>query len=684
MRPVSLLTPLLVQLYAAEKEILLDKTLAVLPHTALELGRWRAKLESSSVVQDPECETDVECGMQRPECKNAQCQDLREFNASVGECICESPKDCGREEMAPPKNTSLTGCAQICETNPECQAFEGYYHRSGSFVCKLLRTRQNQESGAPATLTGNGRRFASEYDVFCYNKPDRESLCGRHVGCLATPGHFCCPDRRGELLLCCSTPSVGLFGSFCTAILALLLACSVFFNCRTWGKPAIATPANDVPGSTDVSFPTPVRGHQISLLEYNDLQSSLGEASRYLIAFVNPGSGDQSGKRFERLFEALLAQNGKICKLPNDLGSGLKLAADLLREGRDVAILACGGDGTVTWVLSELNDRREALFKNIRLPPVGIVPLGTGNDLARSLGWGPALTDNFQLLSYVQRAMKAETVLLDKWRLTLRPSHLLPPSLRQRGTVEFIGYFTNYFSVGMDAHTAYEVGRVRSSGFGKCCFRMRCFPPCRFLHGGLLCYALNGPNCARCLCCRTRALNDDLEVRFDDDPGTVTFPSSIRQFTLTNLNSYGAGMLLYGSEAVRRQVSPNDGRLEVFTRQGPYGVIGMTLSKKVLKAPCGNVDIAFQPHRVEMRLKKGQHFQMDGEPWVLNAACTAVIERHTKVRMLCPSEDGPGAGVWSGCQKRHFWHSRRQGSAASSAGEQELCASLASRPSTQT
>ena len=30
--------------------------------------------------------------------------------------------------------------------------------------------------------------FASEYDVFCYNKPDRESLCGRHVGCLATPG----------------------------------------------------------------------------------------------------------------------------------------------------------------------------------------------------------------------------------------------------------------------------------------------------------------------------------------------------------------------------------------------------------------------------------------------------------------------------------------------------------------
>ena len=252
------------------------------------------------------------------------------------------------------------------------------------------------------------------------------------------------------------------------------------------------------------------------------------------------GSGDQSGKRFERLFEALLGQNGKICKLPFDLDSGLGLAGDLLRQHRDVAILACGGDGTVTWILSELNARRETAFKDIRLPPVGIIPLGTGNDLARSLGWGPALTDNFQLLSYVQRALRAETVLLDQWQLTLRPTHLLPPSLRQRGTVEFVGYFTNYFSVGMDAHTAYEVGRVRSSALGKCCFRTRCCPPCRFLHGGLLCYALNGPNCARCLCCRTRALNEDLEVKFDDDPGTITFPTSIRQFTLTNLNSYGA------------------------------------------------------------------------------------------------------------------------------------------------
>lgn len=56
---------------------------------------------------------------------------------------------------------------------------------------------------------------------------------------------------------------------------------------------------------------------------------------------------------------------------------------ELYKKVPNLRILAAGGDGTVGWILSTIDQLGLS-----PPPPVGILPIGTGNDLARTLNWG--------------------------------------------------------------------------------------------------------------------------------------------------------------------------------------------------------------------------------------------------------------------------------------------------------
>jgi diacylglycerol kinase (ATP) len=61
--------------------------------------------------------------------------------------------------------------------------------------------------------------------------------------------------------------------------------------------------------------------------------------------------------------------------------SRLKVLTD---QGKKTISVICGGDGTVMWVVSELI-KHKIQFKD---SPLAVIPLGTGNDFSRCLGWG--------------------------------------------------------------------------------------------------------------------------------------------------------------------------------------------------------------------------------------------------------------------------------------------------------
>uniref|UniRef100_UPI00398E92E3 diacylglycerol kinase eta isoform X2 n=1 Tax=Pristiophorus japonicus TaxID=55135 RepID=UPI00398E92E3 len=140
-----------------------------------------------------------------------------------------------------------------------------------------------------------------------------------------------------------------------------------------------------------------------------------------LLVFVNSKSGDNQGVKFLRRFKQLL-NPAQVFDLMN---GGPHLGLRLFQKFDNFRILVCGGDGSVGWVLSEIDKLN--LHKQCQL---GVLPLGTGNDLARVLGWGGSCDDDTQLPQILEKLERASTKMLDRWsimtyEIKIPPKHAL-------------------------------------------------------------------------------------------------------------------------------------------------------------------------------------------------------------------------------------------------------------------
>lgn len=343
------------------------------------------------------------------------------------------------------------------------------------------------------------------------------------------------------------------------------------------------------------------------------------ERAMRFIAFVNRASGGNEGTSvIAFLSKSLGGENVFDLKADGGPDRGLDLhAAD---PSQEVRVFVAGGDGTFSWVASAV-DRRG--MTHVRLL---VIPLGSGNDMSRALGWGKKFPGMDRMQKFVHWAQDVTTPAqyVDVWRLkaAVHPDKDgLSTNIDTDGVTHGIRPLVcNYLSLGADAHVELHFNRRRWDAPEKYKSRL----------GNFRAHVVVG----------TKYMIRESKIRVVDhvesltvDNRPIPIPKNLQALIFLNIPSYGAGTQPWGFPGKGRSMFVNDKKFEVI---GLKSLNHFSLIK-VMAVP--GVRIA-QGSSMKIVLKgSSTPFQVDGEPW----------EQHGGVITL---EPGNPVGVLQGPEYR--------------------------------
>ncbi|XP_069808103.1 diacylglycerol kinase epsilon [Dendropsophus ebraccatus] len=339
-------------------------------------------------------------------------------------------------------------------------------------------------------------------------------------------------------------------------------------------------------------------------VEYMKVISSMGSSWTPLIVLANTRSGNNMGEVLVSEFKGLLNPLQVFDLSKTSPFKALQLCT--LLPANSAKVLVCGGDGTVGWVLDAVDEMKIKGQENY-IPQVAVLPLGTGNDLANTLGWGAGYAGDVPVEQILRNVMDADSVKLDRWKVQVTNKGY---SLRKPKVLSM----NNYFSIGPDALMAlnFHTHREKTPSL----FSSRLVNKAVYLFYGT----------KDCLVQECKDLDKKVELELDGEK--ISLPN-LEGIVVLNIGYWGGGCRLW--EGMGDEPYPlsrhDDGLLEV------VGVFGSFHCAQIQVKLANPVRLG-QAHTVRLILKSSRMpMQVDGEPWA-QGPCTVTITHKTHALML--------------------------------------------------